>query len=288
MSSVKLSAKFCSTKKITTLDIFQMYSIYSQYYRATKWKIFLNDLSKKSGAFLIRRKEDNIIVGFSTVTSYNINVNNKNCIGIFSGDTIIDRRYWGTRSLQIAFYRYILKKKILHPSKTIYWLLISKGFKTYLLLTNNFYKFYPHPDNKFSEMSSIVDNYCRQIFPDYYDPERQILDFGDNYQSLKEGVAEIDPSMAKNSKNISFFEKRNPEWRKGTELPCVGAIDWSSLMKYVVRYLRKPISKGAIESQDSTKQAAVKTGSVVIATPQQPSTTGAKHQETTRQARRTA
>lgn len=249
MKPEKLSAKFCSIKKITTLDIFQMYSIYSQYYKATKWKIFLNDLSKKSGAFLIRRKEDKMIVGFSTITSYKLEVNNKSAVGIFSGDTIIDRRYWGTRTLQFAFYRYILTKKLLHPTKTVYWLLISKGFKTYLLLANNFYKFYPHPDNKYQEMSGIVDNYCQQIFPEYYNADRRILDFGDNYQSLKEGVADIDEAMIKNNKKISFFEERNPDWRKGTELPCVGAIDWSSLMKYVGRYLKKPVSKGFIESQ---------------------------------------
>src|SRR5699024_1301351 len=139
----------------------------SQYYRATKWSIFLNDLSKKDGAFIIRRADDNQIVGFSTIVNYRMTLHGKKVIGVFSGDTIIDRRYWGSRSLQIAFYRYVLKQKFLHPTKPIYWLLISKGFKTYLLLANNFYTFYPNPDNKHPELATAVDSYCNKLFPGY-------------------------------------------------------------------------------------------------------------------------
>lgn len=249
MASAKLKAKYRTISHLSTVDIYQMYSVYSRYYKGTKWRIFMDDLSKKSGAFVIRRRKDNKVVGFSTIVSYDLVVEGKKVSGVFSGDTIIDKEYWGSRVLQVAFYKYMIARKIKSPNKSIYWLLISKGFKTYLLMANNFDKYYPNPEYINKNLSGVVDYYCDEIFPENYDKEKKILDFGRHYQALKEGVAEIDKSMLVQNHKIRFFEQCNPEWRRGTELPCVGVVDWSLLLKYVVRFLRKPTSKGKTDHQ---------------------------------------
>lgn len=259
MSSTKLKAKYYTVADISTVDVYQMYSIYSRYYKGTKWRIFLHDLSKKSGVFLIRQKKSNMVVGFSTVVTYDLCVKGKKALGVFSGDTIIDREFWGSRVLQTAFYRYMIMQKIKHPMRALYWLLISKGFKTYLLMANNFEKYYPHPESKFVELAGVVDHYCHEMFDDYYDADKKILDFGSSYQCLREGVAETNAAMLENNRNIRFFEKCNPEWRRGTELPCVGVVDWSLLCQYVVRYLKKPVSKGRIESAAKVANATEST-----------------------------
>ncbi len=49
----------------------------------------------------------------------------------FSGDTIIEKEYWGNRALTCAMYRYIVSFKLRYPLVPVYWILISKGFKTY-------------------------------------------------------------------------------------------------------------------------------------------------------------
>lgn len=253
MTKINLYAKYQVISKISVVDIYQMYAIYSKYYENTKWRIFLSDLSKKSGAFIIRRRDNKSIIGFSTVVNYQIRNKKEKSIGVFSGDTIIEKEYWGTRVLQLAFYKYMLGMKLKNPSKNIYWLLISKGFKTYLLMSNNFEKYYPSIDSKHDELSMVVDNYCEELFPEYYDKDSRILDFGNRYQALKEGVADIDDGMLSGHAKISFFEQRNPEWRRGTELPCVGVVDWPLLLGYVKKYLKKPASKGALKSAVSTK-----------------------------------
>lgn len=256
MTATRLKARYCAIADISTVDVYQMYSIYSRYYKGTKWRIFLHDLSKKSGVFLIRKKKDNMVVGFSTVVNYDLCSRGRKALGVFSGDTIIDREFWGSRVLQTAFYRYMIMHKIRNPAKKLYWLLISKGFKTYLLMANNFDKYYPHPDNKHHELAGVVDDYCQQMFAEHYLPEGRILDFGASYQCLKEGVAETNETLLENNRNIRFFEKCNPEWRRGTELPCVGVVDWALLCKYIVRYLKKPVSKGRIESLAKANAAA--------------------------------
>ena len=53
---------------------------------------------------------------------------------------------------------------------------------------------------------------------------------------LKGDVAEITDAMRRENHKIDFFEQRNPEWRRGTELPCVGVFDGipSENMLYVL------------------------------------------------------
>lgn len=243
-AALALKAKYHAIDKIDVHDIRQMYGIYSQYYENTNWDIFLRDLSKKTGAILLFCPKEQRIVGFSTVVANDMVVNGENARMVFSGDTIIERAYWGSRALQLAFFRFMLMEKARHPRKAIYWLLISKGFKTYLLLANNFTNYYPNPENRDAYLAEVVDAYCQQVFPDYFDADKRILDFGGDYQCLKGDVADITPEMINNNHKIRFFEQLNPEWRRGTELPCVGVFNAENIYKYMLRYLTKSTSKG--------------------------------------------
>jgi hypothetical protein len=177
---------------------------------------------------------------------------------VFSGDTIIEKAYWGSRALPLAFYKYLITEKLKYPRQAIYWLLISKGFKTYLLLANNFFTFYPNPKQENGYLAEVVDSYCTQMFPGYYDADKRILDFGDNYQHLRGDVADITDKMRRENHKINFFEQCNPEWRRGTELPCVGVIDWNDLAKYMLRFAMKPMSNGRKEVLTQPKTAEVR------------------------------
>lgn len=238
-----LNASYTRVGDIDVHAIRQMYAVYSQYYENTTWDIFLHDLSKKTGAFILRNPAGRV-VGFSTLMTMDVNVHGRKVRGVFSGDTIIERAYWGSRVLQFAFFNFLIAEKMRHPLRPIYWFLISKGFKTYLLLANNLFRFYPRQDGGDEYLADIVDAYCEQMFPGFYDRERRILDFGPDYQPLREGVADITECMRADNPAIRFFEDCNPEWRRGTELPCVGEIGWSDLAKFSIRYATKPTSKG--------------------------------------------
>ncbi|HNC03901.1 MAG TPA: hypothetical protein PLY05_11175, partial [Agitococcus sp.] len=82
-----LKAVYCPISKIDVHDIRQMYGIYSQYYERTSWDIFLRDLSKKTGAFLLSCPKEGRIVGFSTILVMDMMVQGEAARGVFSGDT---------------------------------------------------------------------------------------------------------------------------------------------------------------------------------------------------------
>lgn len=228
-------ARYCPVARIGVVDIRQMYDVFCQYYAHTDMDTFVGDLSRKQGVILIRTRGEERVVGFSTVVSLDMTIGRLRGRGVFSGDTIIEREFWGTRTLQVAFFMYVLREKLRKPFRPLFWLLISKGYKTYLLLANNFQHYHPHPDGHCPELAPIVRYYCDRMFPSHYDPDRGVLDFGDNAQHLKEGVASITPDLRQRLPKVRFFEECNPGWSQGNELPCVGEITLATLLGFVFK-----------------------------------------------------
>lgn len=233
-SSDKAGTCYRSINSITVSNIRQMYDLYSKYYERTSLDIFLRDISKKSGVILVYRKSDDQIVGFSTVQFFDFQVNGKRVRGVFSGDTVVEKEYWGKNALANTFYRRLIIERFKHPFVPFYWFLISKGYKTYLLMTNNFYNYYPNINGKDAKYKPVAEAFCNATFPEAFDRERMLLDFGGDYVSLKETVADITPEERARDPNIAFFEERNPTWNRGTELPCLAACDYESLFRSIV------------------------------------------------------
>ncbi|MCC1497625.1 hypothetical protein [Alcanivorax sp. 1008] len=255
----RITARYCPINRISPADVLKMYGIFQNYYENSDLDTFVSDMSRKTGVFMLRRRSDQKIVGFSTVATMDMQVDGKRIKGVFSGDTIIEREYWGTRALPLAFFLYLVRTILRHPMTPVFWLLISKGYKTYLLMANNLFRFYPHPQNRYQEYQSLIPQYCEQLFPGYYDADRGVLDFGDSYQRLKDDVAPITDQVRQASAAAAYFETCNPEWHRGTELPCVGRIGFSDAFRYVFRYLnkvwRKP-SQGAVHPAAQPVEAA--------------------------------
>ena len=232
-----LSARFRRVDSISPSELQQMHALFSRFYENADLKKFIEDLSEKSGVIMVREKtEAATLRGFSTIKQVELDDQGRKAIGVFSGDTILHPDYWGDRALKDGFVRYMLSVKARMPRTPIYWLLISKGYKTYLLLANNFVTFYPRHDTPNDpRLASIVDQYCRALFPRAYNATTRVLDFGDGSQCLKEVVAPITDELRALNPAIAYFEQCNPEWQRGVELPCVGEVSLNLLWPYLAK-----------------------------------------------------
>jgi len=259
-----IKADFYPLEKITNADVDSMHSVFVKYYHNADYKTFVRDLKKKTGAILLKRIDDGTIVGFSTLGLIEKKIDNKKCLGLFSGDTVIEKEYWGLPNLQTAFLRFLIKTRIKHPTVKFYWFLITKGYKTYLLMANNWLHYYPRYDKSHDERRKIIlKTFSNHLFEGYFDEKTGLLKFGDSCQRLKEDVAEITDEMKMKYPKIAFFEQVNPTWREGTELPCIGDLDWFTLLwrpiPFALRKIRNTIF-GCVsrEQAKKTKQDAEK------------------------------
>ncbi len=248
--------KFVETKHISIEKLRRMFSIYEQYYENTRFSIFQADFAKKYGAILIFHPQTHEIVGFSTIALNHFNLEGQRYTFMFSGDTVIMKEFWGCRALQSTMLKLMIKLRFEYPFDNFYWMLISKGYKTYLLLANNYYVYYPHFKGKHGNLKPIVEYYCKKYFSEYFDTKSGLINFGSDYQPLKGEVAPISDRMRQDNPKIRFFEDQNPTWVHGTELPCVGEISWKDLMRYPMRFISKPVSKGKQEAIFARAQLA--------------------------------
>lgn len=250
----KVACAYRSISEVSVKEIVCMYQVFIRYYDNVELDVFLRDMSKKTGVFLMTAERDGRedIVGFSTVTHLDLDINGRRSRGIFSGDTIIEREFWGNRALQRAFLRYVVAQRLRNPFKPLYWFLISKGYKTYLLLANNYPRYYPNPAGQWPELAEVVRTYCEHLFPDAFVADSMLLDFGNGYQRLKGDVAAISEDMRRRHPKIAFFEARNPGWQRGTELPCVGELSFGDLLRYVAGTGKKLLRRPAMQAPEAS------------------------------------
>src|SRR5690554_906303 len=154
----RLIARFVPLHRIHLRQVREMYDIFKAHYEHTDTETFVSDLSRKDGAILLFESGTGRIVGFSSVVTLPVGERGQGR-GVFSGDTIVVPEYWGTRALHFAFMRYIIRQKLRKPLSPLFWLLISKGYKTYLLMANNFDRYYPHPDQQHEDLEPLVQSY---------------------------------------------------------------------------------------------------------------------------------
>jgi hypothetical protein len=210
---------------LTHEDQVRMYEILNKYYEQVTFEVFKDDLFKKNAVIIMRDSVERKIQGFSTILDVRMRVEGQTVIGAFSGDTIIERSYWGKGTLGKAFLAYMLKQKMKNPFKTFHWFLISKGYKTYLLMANNCPTHFPRYDSETPPpMRKIMNAFYQQAYPKYFDSSLGVIRFNGPTCRLKGGVAAIEPELSKKNPKVSFFEKMNPNWHHGDELACVATI----------------------------------------------------------------
>ncbi len=224
--------------KLSESHIADMWGLFQSYYSNVNYNQFITDLNDKSFVFLIIDILTDEIVGFSTAKVFSLAQFKAKFI--FSGDTIVDKRYWGNNNLGSEFSKYLLKQKLKSPFTKIYWNLISKGYKTYLLLANNFVNYYPHPfKNTPAEIKNIIDSCGEYLYSSNYNRSTGCIEFPTDSSAekdcLKAGLCEITEGLLKKNKKIAFFQEKNPNWRSGDELVCIGEFTLDLIFRRIIK-----------------------------------------------------
>ena len=239
-----LSASLVPIDRIGPSDRNAMWDLFASYYDAVCRERFDSDLVGKSHAFLLRARADGSVQGFSTIATFERRVQGRKVVGIFSGDTIVARAHWSQTALQRAFFVYVMEVKLRNPRVPVYWFLISKGYKTYLLLARNFPEYWPRWERATPAwQAAVLDDFARERFGAAWRPEQGLLKFERCEGRLKGGVAQID-DRARRLPEVRFFEERNPGHAQGDELCCLGRVDARLGVSYTLKLARKALGLG--------------------------------------------
>lgn len=225
--------------KLSLADQDRMFGLMEKYYVGVVRSAFERDLAEKQKVILLFDSAGEL-QGFSTILESHLDGPQGKFIALYSGDTVLAQEYWGNGALASAFGRYLIQVKLRNLFVPVYWFLISKGYKTYLLMTNNFPTHFPRFEATTPENYALIMNqFYRQRFGDQYNEKENLIRFAQHKRSaLKGQIAEIGTEEMKNPR-IRFFQDANPEWRVGVELACIAEVSlWIPLRYSMKRALR--------------------------------------------------
>jgi hypothetical protein len=202
---------------------------------------FFADLDKKHFVIVLRDAAGTLM-GFSTLLLLEERLDDELVDVVFSGDTVIDPAHWGSKALQTAFGRFCLERKLAHPRRRLFWLLLSKGFRTYLLAVNYFPQTFPKPGA--SPPSTLVvfrDRVATTLWGEAYDPQREILHFAEARDRVRAPMSPPPPDAQQHAA-VRFFLERNPGAAAGDELVCLVPLSLTDLVFALVRASTKAVS----------------------------------------------
>lgn len=211
--------------ELTEQDISAMYTLMDEFYENMDPDVFRRDLFDKELCLLLQ--SDNRIVGFTTQKLMTVTVDGRDIKGVFSGDTIIHRDFWGDTELFKVFAKHWFKYA--EENGELWWFLICKGYKTYRLLPLFWKEFYPCRSCETPDFErKIINAYAGALYPDEYNPKTGVVEYRNVKDKLRKGVADVDDKRLKN-RDIAFFCQANPGWINGNDIACLAKFDRSLL-----------------------------------------------------------
>lgn len=211
----------------TRLDAWELFRAA---YAGAERERFERDFSAKHRVILLRAA-DGSLQGFSTVHLAPLEGGAGTLV--FSGDTVIAPAYWGTKVLQRAFATLLAAEKLRRPARPLYWFLISKGFKTYLMLAHTFPQALPRRDGvPDGELQALLDRVARARFGGAYDPISGVIRQPAGREAVRAGLCPVD-ERARRDPDVAFFLERNPGHADGDELACLARVRLRDVLREI-------------------------------------------------------
>ena len=234
-----LAGSLRSIDSLSQQEQHQMLDLMGRYYEKIDRKKFYADLREKDGAIILC-DNSGTIQGFSTYLVINTVYSCTKIAALFSGDTIIDKQYWGSPELFVTFGKLLGRLLNDHLGKRCYWFLMTKGIRTYLLLPLYFKMFFPRYDKATPCWEKgLIHHLARIKYAEHYNPETGVIEASADY--MKKCIADI-PEHRKSNRHVRFFLERNPNFSRGDELACICEIRLESLKKRMAGWTRSDVA----------------------------------------------
>ena len=199
-----------------------MFRLLAAHFVGADRSTFDADLAEKQCAILLE-DEDGELRGFSTLLLYRTAVGAQTISVVYSGDTIVDRAWWGSPALPRTWIRAVRQLAGNVAQDDLYWLLLTSGYRTYRFLPVFFQSFHPrHDADSPPAMAALLSALAAEKFGRQYDDATGIVRFARPQMLTPELLALPDGRVV--DPHIAYFLSRNPGHVHGDELACLTRI----------------------------------------------------------------
>jgi hypothetical protein len=197
---------------------------------------FTRDFDEKQYVMILTNDSEEI-VGFSTLMEMDINLEGKIMKVIFSGDTTVLHEHRDSFGFGFELSKFFIRAIDLYPSHEVYYVLISKGWRTYRVLPFYFKEFFPCYERPIGlDEKSLINAFGYKKYPDNYVEETGLLCFKGETERLR--PESLDASLPpRNNPHVNFFFKNNPSYLEGTELVCMAKVSHDNFTRVVSKLI---------------------------------------------------
>lgn len=243
----KLNARVVDRRELRAADVAAMYALYQSTYESTSRARFESDLAGKD--HVIELREGDRLRGFSTLEAFGMEVDGRRCHVLFSGDTLIERDFWGEHALALAFCEFAGRLRAAQPGVPLYWFLISKGYRTYRYLSVYARRYYPHhAESTPATQQRLLDAMARHKFREAYDPATGLIRFAQSQGHLRPALAGVRDGLLERPE-VRFFLARNPRYGEGDELACMTELRLDNLRSHAQRAFAAGLSAPVVDGR---------------------------------------
>jgi hypothetical protein len=214
-----------------------MLALMQQHYENVQPAVFARDLSEKRWAIVVHEPASGRLCGFSTQTILEAESEGGLIRALFSGDTIIDREYWGDPALSHVWGQFALALIDRYDDAPLYWFLLSQGYRTYRFLPLFFHEFYPRYEAEAPRWASIVlAALAGRRYPATFDAAAGIVRSHPSQYRLRAGVGDLSPERLRDP-HVRYFAERNPGHATGDELCCLAPLSRENFTRAAYRVI---------------------------------------------------
>lgn len=216
----------------------QMRGLMDRYYANVSPQDFSRDLHKKD--WVVLATSGGGVVGFSTQALWDIKMGDQSVRVVFSGDTIVEEVHRNSVGVPFGVARLLGSLYRKQPDEPLYWLLTSKGYKTYRALRVFFKQYFPAQDLEPTlKEQMILERILCSRFNGHLDRDNWVLRAESRQQRLRPRFARIEKAKARHP-DVVYFLERNPGYALGDELVCLAQFDPANVHRRIWRKLVEP------------------------------------------------
>lgn len=240
----ELTCEVAAAPALTEAERRELHALFTRHYDNVPWPLFAADFAEKDFVILLRRGPGGPVAGFSTQKVLRCDAQGHEMRVLFSGDTVIDREAWGEQGLVKGWCRLAGAIKAQSPDTPLYWLLICKGYRTYLYLPLFFAEYWPrHERAAPPKAQALLDAFAEAKFGAAYDRNAGLLRFSEPKGNLSAELAAV-PAGRRDDPRVRFFLERNPGFAKGDELVCLTEVCEANMKGLAKRLYKQGYAEG--------------------------------------------
>lgn len=213
----------------------ECFELLSRHFACVTWSQFNADFHEKQYVAILRK--DGFLVGFSTMVTIPITTTKGESLYIaFSGDTAIEFEARNSLGFGITLSSFFRENISTYGDSKVWYVLISKGWRTYKAMEFMFHSFSPCPSKNISTLErEIAVTFGKNRYPSRLKEENLILQGLHGDQKLKDGSPDLEVPTTELG---LFFKQKNPNFAQGDELICLARLSYDNFTERFKRCFR--------------------------------------------------